>query len=164
MKSTAQVKQAISLIPWFRELKPEYFEELVRISTLVVAEEGEELFKEGDQQDFVYIVMEGRVALEIFVPHRGRVRILTAEPLDIIGWSSVTPVVRQRTANGRVIVRSKLIAINAGLLRELCEQNHELGYIVMRRIANVIASRLMTTRLQLLDMFAHPNLETENAG
>jgi len=33
----------------------------------------------------------------------------------------------------------------------------------MRRLANVVASRLLVTRLQLLDMFAHPGQEASNA-
>jgi hypothetical protein len=44
-------------------------------------------------------------------------------------------------------------------LRQFCEEDHELGYIVMRRMANVVASRLLMTRLQLLDMFADPSGE-----
>jgi len=32
---------------------------------------------------------------------------------------------------------------------------------VMRRMANIIASRLMVTRLQLLDMFAAPSEESD---
>ena len=45
-------------------------------------------------------------------------------------------------------------------LREKCESDHELGWEIMRRLANVVAARLLVTRLQLLDMFANP--ETKN--
>jgi len=51
---------------------------------------------------------------------------------------------------------SCLIRLDAFALRQLCEEDSGLGYIVMTRMANVVASRLLTTRLQLLDMFAHP--------
>ena len=99
------------------------------------------------------------MALEIFVPHQGRVRILTAEPMDVIGWSSVTPVVRQRTASARAILPTKIIGLDSEKLRALCEEDHDLGYFVMLRIANIVASRLTVTRLQLLDMFAAPKGE-----
>ena len=101
----------------------------------------------------------GARALEIFVPHQGRVRILTAEPMDVIGWSSVTPIVRQRTASARAILPTKIIGLDSEKLRALCEEDHDLGYFVMMRIANIIASRLTVTRLQLLDMFAAPDGE-----
>jgi hypothetical protein len=51
---------------------------------------------------------------------------------------------------------SRLVAFDAGELRRLCDEDHSFGYYVMRRLANVVAGRLMTTRLQLLDMFANP--------
>jgi hypothetical protein len=44
----------------------------------------------------------------------------------------------------------------------MCETDHDLGYVVMRRLANVIAGRLLVTRLQLLDMFANPKVEAVN--
>jgi CRP/FNR family cyclic AMP-dependent transcriptional regulator len=147
---------ALKSIQWFSELDSASFDQLVQIAQLREAAAGEELFREGDKEDFLYLVLEGRIALEIYVPHRGRLRIYTAEPLDIIGWSSVTPSVRQRTAAARVVVPSRLVAFDADGLRQACDQNHDLGYAVMRRLANVVASRLLITRLQLLDMFAHP--------
>ena len=49
----------------------------------------------------------------------------------------------------------------ASKLKELCDQDHDLGYMVMRRLANIVASRLLISRLQLLDIFAEP--ESKNA-
>jgi CRP-like cAMP-binding protein len=79
--------------------------------------------------------------------------------MDVVGWSSVTPVVRRRTAGAQAVLPSSLVRLDAKGLRQLCDEDFELGYIVMRRMANVVASRLLTTRLQLLDMFANPSSE-----
>jgi hypothetical protein len=49
-----------------------------------------------------------------------------------------------------------MVLFNADELRKFCEEDHDFGYIFMRRMANVVASRLLTGRLQLLDMFANP--------
>ena len=117
---------------------------------------GEVLFREGDREDFLYIVIEGRVALDIFIPHRGKVRIYTAEPWDLFGWSSVTPTIHQRTAGAVAVVDGVVVGIDSAKLRQLCEDDHDLGYVVMRRLANLVASRLLVTRLQLIDMFASP--------
>lgn len=154
-----ELTAALQTIPWFQELSPEHFNLLCAISDLRKVESGDELFKEGDNQDFLYIVLEGRIAVDIFVPGRGRMRIFTAEPMDVVGWSSAIPVVRQRTASARTVLPGRVICMDAPKLRKLCEENHDLGYVVMRRLANVIAGRLLMTRLQLLDMFAHPAQE-----
>jgi hypothetical protein len=54
-----------------------------------------------------------------------------------------------------------VISTDAEKLRALCEKDHDIGYLFMRRMSNVIASRLLVTRLQLLDMFAEP-MEKKN--
>lgn len=154
-----ELLNALQTIPWFQEISSEHFEKMAGIATLVEVDAKQELFREGDMEDYLYIVLQGRVAIEMFVPGRGRVRIYTAEPMDVVGWSSVTPVVRRRTAGAQAVLPSCLIRLDALGLRQLCEEDCDLGYIVMRRMANVVASRLLTTRLQLLDMFAPPSSE-----
>jgi len=159
MEGSTEVGSLLKTIPWFKELKPTHFDKLLRIASLHIFPEGGEVFREGDRQDCLFIILDGRVALEIFVPLKGRIRILTAEPMDVIGWSSVTPVVHQRTASATAILPTKIIGLDSEKLRALCEEDHELGYQVMRRIANIAASRVTMTRLQLLDMFAAPEEE-----
>jgi CRP/FNR family transcriptional regulator, cyclic AMP receptor protein len=156
MDDKAEVTQELGKIPWFQELKPEHLQKLTEITHLQSMKNGEILFREGDTEGYLYIVIEGRVALDMFVPHRGKIRIYTAERWDVFGWSSVTPSIHKRTA-GAVCVMDGLVAgIDAEKLRQACDEDHDLGYVVMRRLAHIIASRLLVTRLQLLDMFATP--------
>jgi len=156
-----ELKRILQTIPWYQEISPEHFEKLAGISSLIEVDANQELFREGDPEDYLYIVIQGRVAIEMAIPGRGRMRIYTAEPMDVVGWSSVTPVVRSRTAGAQAVLPSRLIRQDALALRKLCEEDCELGYIVMRRMANVVASRLLTTRLQLTDMFANPREEND---
>lgn len=152
-KSLAEILKGV---PWFEGLSDPHFEKLVALGRMQHVEVDERLFQEGDAMDDFYILLAGRVGLDLHVPTRGRVRFYTVEPVDVFGWSSVTPVVRQRTAGAVAVLASDLAAFNAAELRQLCEKDHELGYYIMRRMANVIAARLQVTRLQLLDMFSHP--------
>jgi CRP/FNR family cyclic AMP-dependent transcriptional regulator len=156
MMDQQQLIQALESIPWFQEISSEHFEQIAAIASLIEVDAKQELFREGDPEDYLYIVLQGRIAIEMFVPSRGRMRIYTAEPMDVVGWSSVTPVIRRRTAGAQAVLPSCLVRLDAMKLRQLCEEDYELGYIVMRRLANVVASRLLITRLQLLDMFANP--------
>lgn len=163
MPKTNQLREVLQTIPWFQTVSDEHFTQLEQISKLVMLEKDEFLFRQGDEQENLYIVIEGRVGVEIYGPERGYNRIFTAEPMDVVGWSSATPVVRQRTASARAVLNSCLVAIDSKKLNLLCEQDHELGYTVMRRLANVAASRLMICRLQLLDLFASPEGDDANA-
>ena len=161
MYDKTEVTKELEKIPWFKELKPEHLQKITDISYLRHVRAGEVLFREGDKEDNLYIVIEGRVALEIFTPHRGKIRIHTAEPWDLFGWSSVTPTIHQRTAGAIAVVDGLVVGIDSQKLRQVCDNDHDLGYLVMRRLANIVASRVLVTRLQLIDMFASP--EEKNA-
>ncbi|HHT9124119.1 MAG TPA: Crp/Fnr family transcriptional regulator, partial [Candidatus Wunengus sp. YC63] len=45
------------------------------------------------------------------------------------------------------------IALDAKCLRAKCEEDHDLGYELLKRFAHVITQRLEATRLQLLDVY-----------
>ena len=66
---------AMQTIPWLQEVTSDHFEKLVGISTLVELDAKQELFREGDPIDYLYIVIQGRVAIEMHVPSRSRIRI-----------------------------------------------------------------------------------------
>lgn len=151
----ADLSKTLRRIPWFVDLCQAQLDCLATIATLHDIEAGDILFKEGDREDYLYILLEGQVVLEVEVPTRGQVPIYTAEVLDIIGWSSMTPIVRQRTASVRATQNCLLLGFHNKLLEQLCEEDHELGYVVMKRLANVAANRLLTTRLCLLDIIAN---------
>ncbi len=156
MDSMEEVLEALRQIPWLQEIREDHMQKIASMSRIRPMKAGEVIFREGDTHESVYIVVEGRVGLELFVPHRGKVRFYTAERWDIFGWSSVTPNVHLRTAGATAVLDGALIRIDAEKLNRACEEDHDLGYLVMRRLARVVASRLQVTRLQLLDMFANP--------
>jgi CRP/FNR family transcriptional regulator, cyclic AMP receptor protein len=160
MFKQADIKQALENIPWFLDLNGSQLERLANIASFQQVNVGEEVFHEGDREDFLYIVLEGQVALETFVPSRGLIKTFTAEPLDIFGWSSLTPVVRQRLSNARAVLPCRLIAIEGESLKVLCDEDHDVGFVIMRRLANIVASRLLSTRLALFDVIVQNSNET----
>ena len=50
----------------------------------------------------------------------------------------------------------RAIALDGKCLRTKCEQNHDLGYEMLKRFAQIIEQRLEATRFQLLDVYAVP--------
>lgn len=162
MEKDKQLTEILQAIPWFQMLSDEHFTKLCQISSVILLAKDEVLFKQGDTEKYLYILLEGRVGVDIYGPVQGYIRVYTAEPMDVIGWSSATPVVRQRTATAKAVLDSRLIGIDAQKLNLLCEEDHHLGYIVMRRLANVVAARLMICRLQILDLFANPTEEDQH--
>jgi CRP/FNR family transcriptional regulator, cyclic AMP receptor protein len=152
--SQSSLVEMLQANPWFGSLSREHFETFIGLSTERRWPAGHVIFREGERDDRLYLVLEGRVALEIHVPARGRVTILTIGPDEIFGWSAAVPGVQTRTASARAVQATYGIACDAAALRAACERDHDLGYHVYRRLTNVIAGRLTATRLQLLDIYA----------
>ena len=150
---TEMLINSLGSMEFTQGLESKHLKKLVSMAREVTFAEGETIFHEGDMGDEVYLVQEGQVAVEIHVPGRGRVTILTVGPGQLLAWSSLFPPQR-KTASGRTLSPTRAIAIDGAQLREACEADHDLGYTVIWRVAGLVAERLKATRLQLLDMFA----------
>ena len=125
---------------------------VAKASEFLSVSKGQRLFSEGTMEDQVFIVLSGHVALEMLVPRRGNVRLLTVSSGELVGWSGLIGN-GQMTATAVTTEDCQLIGISSRIMRDLCQKDHELGYILMTRTANAIAHRLVATRLQLLDLF-----------
>jgi len=151
MFDQADLFDTLHNLPWFMELPADQIDKLASISRLYQLSAGEVLFQEFDKSDYMYFLLEGEVELNIQVPSCGQIAIYDAQPLDVIGWDQLTPVIRQRFGSARAKQSSLLIAMNAEALRKLCDEDHEIGLVVYRRLANVVASRMLNIRLVLSD-------------
>jgi CRP/FNR family transcriptional regulator, cyclic AMP receptor protein len=130
-----------------------HLHQIAQVATLVQWDTGTSVFREGDRDSFLYVIEEGRVAIEIAVPGRGRVVILTVGAGEVFGWSSMFRE-RPKTASARTIEAAKAFALDASRLRELCDADPQLGYLLTRRILDVVSERLKATRMQLLDIYS----------
>jgi len=139
-------------LAFMQGLDADQLDRIAQIATPVQWGAGATVYREGDRDPFFYVVEAGRIALEIAVPGRGRVVILTVGPGEMFGWSSVFHT-RPKTASARTIEPVKAFALDACRLRELCDADSRLGYLLTRRILEVVAERLKATRMQLLDIY-----------
>lgn len=159
MVNQTGILDVLTTIPWFLDLSKRQLEALASISSLVEFKAGQMIFNEGDQLDNMYIILDGEVGVDMSVPTRGQVRIYVAEPLDIIGWSKMTPVVRQRVASTTALKNTRLLLIQGDDLLTLCDQDRQVGYVIFKRLANIVASNMLMTKLQLLDRILHSSHE-----
>jgi CRP-like cAMP-binding protein len=111
------------------------------------------LFREGAQNDQLMIIAVGRVALDMQVPGRGEVRIMSLGPGDVVAWSALLGGGRM-TTSAVALEDTQVVAIRAVDALALCQSDPAFGYHLMRTLALALANRLVATRLQLLDLFA----------
>ena len=146
------VLNALQSMEFTQFLAPKQLEKLASISTFVTFSEGATIFREGDDSELVYVIQEGEVSLLTQVPGHNKVTILTIGPGQFLGWSSLFPP-KKKTAGAQTNSPTRAIAINAQHLMDVCKDDHDIGYEVMWRIAQVVSERLSASRDQLLDMF-----------
>ncbi len=115
-------------------------------------EAGEYIFREGEDANQFYIIRHGKVALELFTPERGVLTIQTLGAGDVLGWSWLFPPYRWRF-DARALELTRAIALDGTCLRNKCDEDHNLGYELVKRFAQIIIERLQATRLQLLDVY-----------
>jgi len=112
------------------------------------------LFREDGAADVFYVVRQGLVALELYVPGRGPVTIETIEAGEVLGWSWLFPPCRWHF-DARALSVVRATTFDAACLREKCDADPALGYRLMGRFAQVMIERLQATRLRLLDVYGN---------
>lgn len=155
MNNYTDIIEALKTVPLFLDLKEFQLSRLAEISTLVEFEPGSFILQEGSQPDFIYIILEGDISVDILVPTRGQIETSHLGPLDFVGWSALTPVIRQRTGTVTCVTRVAAIKIDGKKLIALCEMDHDIGVVIYRRISNVAARSFLTNRLQLMNIIVH---------
>ena len=134
---------------FFAGLEERFVRLVVGCAKNVRFEAGEYLFREGGIADQLYLLRAGRVALEI--PAAGRaVTIQTVGESDIVGASWLVPPYRWGL-DARALELTRAVAMDATCLRGKCEDDHSLGYEMMKRFMPILIQRLRAARLQILD-------------
>jgi len=145
------LERIIAEHPFFAGLDDDFTRLMVGCASNVRFKAGTYILKEGDLAEAFYLIRAGRVALEVRAPQRPII-ISTLEVGDILGWSwLLSPF--QWKFHARAVDEVRAIALDGKCLRTKCEENHDLGYEILKRFARIMEQRLDMTRFQLLDVY-----------
>jgi CRP-like cAMP-binding protein len=143
-------------IPFFAGLDDEELDSLSAIACEISFQSGDLIFDEGDSAHTLYLLLDGWVDIVIEIndhqDNRQQLVVTTLSSGDMFGWSAaVEPYVY--TTAAVCVSPVKAIGFSKIDLQHLFETNQRLCYIIITRICQIIASRLHTTRLQMVSMF-----------
>jgi CRP/FNR family transcriptional regulator, cyclic AMP receptor protein len=141
-------------VPLFAGLGSDELETVAGCGSNVRFRLDETLFRDRDEANTFYVIRQGSVALEMFVPTRGAVTIETLEAGDVLGWSWLFPPYRWHF-DARALSLVRATTFDGACLRAKCEADPKLGYDLMSRFAQVAIQRLQWTRLRLLDVYGY---------
>lgn len=136
-----------------RSLTDTDLEVLGDLSREMRAAQDEILFDENGPADTLFIVVEGRVGLEMTSPGKSPLVIQTLGSGDLVGLSWYFPPYRWKW-RARTLVDTDLIAFDAAGVRQHCDNDRDLALSVLGVLAQEMAGRLHGARVQLLDLYS----------
>lgn len=149
MESLQSVLAAQPFLKWMDE---RHIDAIAECAVSAEFQGGQFLFRQNQDASFFFLITHGRVDVELFSAQGGPVVLQSLRSGDVLGWSWLVPPHHWRM-DARAVDDTSAIALDAEKLREKMEQDHELGYELMKRFILVITQRLESARLELLSLY-----------
>lgn len=149
---TDTILSAVQHHPFVKGLTPEHCATLASLARQVGFDKDTIIFAEGDQKHEFFLLLKGRVALEMMAQGKP-LRVHTLEGGDQLGWSSVLSG-RGKFFQARALEPVEALAFDGYALLEKCRADNAFGYKIMHRLLDVVSGRLQAARLQVLDMYS----------
>jgi CRP-like cAMP-binding protein len=140
--------EALAHFEFLKGLGPAYLAYIAECASAVSLSAGEPIIKEQQAADEFYLIGQGKVALGTFVSSRGFITIQILQEGELVGWSWLVAPYQWRF-EALTITPVRVIAVSGIKLRQQCEEDHDFGYELLKRLTFVIGERLEATRLQL---------------
>jgi CRP/FNR family transcriptional regulator, cyclic AMP receptor protein len=118
---------------------------------------GQIIFREGEVADRLYLLETGRVALEAHLAPQNQLSVQELGAEDVLGWSWLFPPYVWHF-QARALEPTRATSFNGAHLLVTCERNHEFGYELVKRLAQVLIRRLQVTQKRLVQLHHGPTI------
>ena len=112
---------------------------LAKLAKREELDEGSVLYRPGDPADDFFVLESGRVEFQIGRDERVNPAGFILRKGEAFGWAALLDNHPQRIAGARALEKSVLLRINGKQALKLLESDAASGYVVMRRLAGLIA-------------------------
>lgn len=147
--------ETLKFFPLLNRLSEEHLIELAQMSKRISIDTDEWLLEEGDDADWLYLLMEGSISLTLGLPQSdGGMHHQRGEPMnkgELVGWSSVVGAGSYKFG-AMANEPSTLIRLDGEVLRQFIVDNPEAGVHILYKIAEVIGERLEFKCTQVLSL------------
>jgi CRP-like cAMP-binding protein len=127
----------------FTLLNNEEMELLVPYLELLLYNEGETLFEEGDTGDFLAFIVSGRVQAKKHTEFKGKQIVLaTLEKGSLVGEMSIVNPGEPRSASVVALEASEFVIVKRDSLDALTEEYPLIGIKILKGLIRILAIRL----------------------
>lgn len=110
------------------------------------------IFEAGGTADRFWVIRSGAVTLTQQVTAQQRVTVAGLGSGDLLGWSWLFPPY-QWDFGAEAFSPVRAYEFEAAAVLRLCEEDQQLGMILVRTVAEILAHRLETTRGKLMEQY-----------
>jgi CRP-like cAMP-binding protein len=142
--------------PFFAGLGDAHVQTLLGLATAAQFEPGDLLLRQHQTITHCHVLCEGTVRLDNCDMGGRCTPVQTLPPGSVLGWSWLVPPYHAYF-DARALGPVTTVALDATRLRAAMEADHDFGYAVLQRALPVLLSRLQSCRLQMTDVYAHPD-------
>ena len=136
--------RALSQAELFQGLSAATLDAIAALSRAHDYEEGESVYRFGDDALDVYVLVNGRVRFSLGVGNRPGEGHSVFTSRMVIGWAALVTDQPRRIATAACLEPTRLLALSGKDLPDVLEANPADGFIVMKRLAAMITRNFMS--------------------
>lgn len=134
--------------PYFAPIQDATLKKLAMIAQEQTFPAGHMVFQEWQRADCLYVIRSGEVDVRYMLPGGACQSVDTLNEGDLLVWPALVPPYHT-TGRGVTTRDTQVIAFEAAKLRELCDEDPQLGFRLMTQVVKLLAERLEGARVQL---------------
>lgn len=142
----------------FQDLEPEQLELIVPLTEEVEYKEKDVIYRKGQPAQNLYCLLEGKAVLEDDISPLVSISLSALKPGYVFGWYSLLPS-GTYSYNPVCTEPCRVLIIPRDKLLKVLDDNPDMGYLIMRRIFEILKLRLDHRTSQFLSLLSmHPDL------
>jgi CRP-like cAMP-binding protein len=141
----ATERSLIQQFECFSNLSVEQLDAIAEISNSVCYLKGHTLFQEGDTAQWLYLLIEGEVGVYYNDPETGEEWVDAVSSEEVLGCSSLMPP-HVYSATEKCLSDVEVLEINLENLRELIQNDPQLGLMLQEHIIKTLNERILALR------------------
>ena len=155
---------------FFSEVNPATLESIARTSEIVAYKDAEVIFRFDEPATHLYGVIEGQIDLSVvftdkvlktqieyeeaiqanMVEEEKSIVVDSVLPGQVFGWASLVGSGR-RTVTASCAQASRVFVLAAAELKTMFEADNALGYVIMKKLSDIISRRLQKRTDKLIE-------------
>ncbi len=147
-------RQDLKQIVMLQYLSDEMLDKLLPITDLLLFDDKEFIFRQGEKAERFFMLKKGKVLMELNITDNITVSVSAIRPGYSFGWSSMLDG-EKYTVDAVCDEPSELYSFRGKKIKSLFDQDHSLGYIISQRLLVILKKRFDIRTEQFVKTIEH---------